>query len=458
MLRLTYVGYAFVFLLVSCGGQGESAHVESDSVEAAASAEPDAMHAGLGEPDGDGVAATEPLCAVDEPGRCVETNALEACVDGAWVQSACAEGQVCLEGGCRTPCDTLNGDSQCAGDDSHPFCIDGLCRCQFDGRARCAGETAFETCTGDTWARTACDEGEVCVGKDEGLYGWDIQCQAPGCKYVCIDGVCIDGACDQPCVSDEDCVGDTVCYEGSCKIWSCYYDYECGPTEFCLSDVCWDAHGEPCDPPYYFDECPEGLVCDHNFDLCLLPSVPCDAETPCPAYTPGFGGGSMEYVCLEGSCILRVDCLDGSCPSAFACVDELCQPSDNACTPACSDGALCVDGVCVDDQTCVDASGCDAGEMCMVDFSTGQGECAPEIACTELWGCPDGYVCALDSAIDEGVCVLMKPCDCEGLPTSWCDFVTGQCMVYCLSAEDCAEGEICDVDPETGDGACAPAP
>jgi hypothetical protein len=122
------------------------------------------------------------------------------CPDG------CAEGQLCTERGCVTPC-ANHRDCRNKHDDPCELntCVEGFCT------------TAIIECL----PGSHCCEGECCATSCE----LDAECTS---FDPCLWGRCgVDGRCEftelDPCVvctSDEECIGsapDTVCCDGACR-------------------------------------------------------------------------------------------------------------------------------------------------------------------------------------------------------------------------------------------------
>jgi hypothetical protein len=122
------------------------------------------------------------------------------CPDG------CAEGQVCTDRGCVTPC-ANNRDCRSKHDDPcvSNTCVDGFCTTAIieclPGSHCCKGECC----------PTSCELDDECAVFDPCLWG---RCGVDGrCEFTEIDPCVI-------CASDDECLGsgqDTVCCDGACR-------------------------------------------------------------------------------------------------------------------------------------------------------------------------------------------------------------------------------------------------
>jgi len=124
-----------------------------------------------------------------------------------------------------------------------------------------------------------------------------------------------DGEPGSPCSTDNDCLADEICYDGTCTK-TCSVTSDCPPGYVCYNGVCIlectvDAN------------CPEGQECYQG--ICL---VSCSVDNDCP---PGF-------VCSDGVC-LEPCSLTSDCSLGFECVNGVCVPvEDGADAPL--DGKL----------------------------------------------------------------------------------------------------------------------
>lgn len=271
------------------------------------------------------------------------------------------------------------------------------------------------------------------------------------------------------CLSNTDCVGDSVfCdgaeYSGSTATngtcvtlgdegTACTFPEDCSEGLYC------DANGECARPPGDGESCTNlcqsGLVCNRQVNQCkplggdgdpcseaaeCQPSLACGADNTCQA-PPGDGEQCFER-CAAGlrcnfqtttceplpgqgedctsACAAGLTCASDftcqpvanageSCASA-ACVDGLECDASSTCTAASVVGEACQAGECAWYATCATAGTCEAlpslGEQC-------SGECINPAICSggscvdpsNLEACDGGSCSAADEFCDDGLCV-----------------------------------------------------
>lgn len=211
---------------------------------------------------------------------------------------ACAAGQTCELGECRSPCPCVPGFT----------CVDALCY-----PASCGGE--------------ACPAGEVCIGG---------QCGAPGCGGES----CAPRRCDPAkgecvaCTANADCGGATP----HCNLQS--GQCECSPGAV---ETCNDQDDDDCD----------GLVdCadpDCSAKACGASGATCTGSScVCP------GGETRELTCGDGE--------DNDCDGLIDCGDPDCAAQTcRAATDLCDAAEVCTEGVCPADGFLPEATLCRAG-------------------------------------------------------------------------------------------------
>ncbi|HKP62255.1 MAG TPA: MopE-related protein [Polyangiales bacterium] len=216
----------------------------------------------------------------------------------------CPEGNLCIEGQCRRPCDK-DVEFPCpvgylckkAPNSEDFFCLPGACAlCK--STEICEDEKCKDPCDG-----VSCDENETCVlgnckdctqiGCTNGEFCYEGKCQADACKGVscsdtefCFKGECkpfcdedacgasqrcgTDGTCERDPCAGVKCGGDQVCVGGTCAADNCA-DMECS-----FGDVCVRERGCVADP-CPVTVCPRGATCsvgDEGQPLCVAPTKP----------------------------------------------------------------------------------------------------------------------------------------------------------------------------------------
>lgn len=114
-----------------------------------------------------------------------------------------------------------------------------------------------------------------------------------------------DGGSGGSCSTDNDCLADEICYDGTCTK-TCSVTSDCPPGYVCYNGVCI----LECTVD---SNCPEGQECYQG--ICL---VSCSVDNDCP---PGF-------VCSNGVC-LEPCSLTSDCSLGFECVNGVCLPVDD---------------------------------------------------------------------------------------------------------------------------------
>ena len=229
--------------------------------------------------------------------------------------SGCADGRVCRTVGsspvCVQPCDS--------GCPEATTCVDGGCIPESGECDPCAG-----TCEGATpycvEAEARCAECGPTVSCDEGL-----RCDLM--TYTCTDAL-PSGVC----VTDADCPGSSLCFNGSCV--ECFQDTDCPARNVCNTNsftceysACAGVscqRGSSCDASS--GRCTPG--CATNQD-CVLPDVmECNMMTGQCYYTDGTCDLSGDAVCAPGGqCMPNpLAALDPTLPANCTCAKE--DPND----------------------------------------------------------------------------------------------------------------------------------
>jgi hypothetical protein len=424
----------------------------------------------------------------------------------------CAAGGYCNGTTCAAtqgPGATCARDRQCAGG----ACRDGVC-CNSACNGACEacttakGASANGTCTtlAATTKPAACG-GYACSGASsacattctsdagcatgfwcDGTFCQKTRTQGDGCTstsqcgagLTCADGVCCNATCDgacQACAAAHKQSGDASGVCGPAKAGS-------DPGDRCPSEAA--------------SSCGKTGACDASGTCALFPKgaacgggVSCNAGTAKGQTCDGLGACLTDMAgtaCAPGTCTAASGCSfacasDGDCDATGFCDTGLCKaraPTGRTCSAAnqCASG-FCVDGVCCGGAcagVCEACNGVGTEGTCTAVTGpprSGHGACAspgspgPADACTAA-AC-DGnardackalagpeLVCRTAACAD-GVESLATKCDgsgaCPTAPSRNCApfaCAGARCADTCLSQDDCAKGNRCDV----GSGKC----
>ncbi len=348
--------------------------------------------------------------------------------------SACAKGQACVDGACKTAaCDPsigffCDGDfvKHCAKEaqsadtvqdcaKSGKTCLAGECvaaSCT-PGTASCASPTELATCNaaGNGYDKTLCGNSQVCLGgackaqvcEPAAVYcdGTTVMsCDKAGSAATVVSNcagsgkVCKAGACVQP-----DCqAGEKSCKNGA--VTTCKGDGSGFETTSCDDgDACTD------------DGCAAG-ACTHA-------AKACDDGDVCTS--DGCAAGACAHAAIPGCCTSPAQCDDGN-----ACTVDGCNAA-NACTHSAAPGC------------CKTAGDCDDGDACTQDTCGTDGNCshsAVAACCNNAVQCDDGNACTVDLCAATHVCTHSPAPDC------------------CAKATDCNDGDACTQDSCIG-GKCS---
>ncbi len=391
---------------------------------------------------GDGTVT--PQCACDFDPVTVETD-------------CAADGLVCEDGACVSPCDT-----DCT-ELPEAFCDDDVL-VTYDGEGACDPESAqCDFSAAET--RTDCqDDDRVC--RDGACIDLcqDVDCTAPAPR--CDDNTAVttdgDGTCDPDsgtCDFGEnetrtDCDDtDQVCVDGAC-IDGCQPGQCTQPEDFCdgTTAVAYAGDGT-CDP--------DSRQCDFGDN---------ETRTDCAA---------QDQACIEGACIDLCGDVDCTTPEAF-CQNDVavsydgegaCNIQNGQCNfdeievrQNCADeGLLCIEGACVDLCEGVDCSQpddtCEGG---LARRYNGDGVCDPETGqcdfddVEEIDDCGFiGLACVdaacVDLCVEQEITCAPLPDACDGNVQvvyngdGDCNGATGECNYDDVELRvDCADrGQVC---------------
>ena len=389
--------------------------------------------------------------------------------------SACTEGDVCVEGVCKVgkklDCDDAN---QCTTDAcepktgcAHTFsdsagcddgnkcsqgalcnggkCIAGETKTCDPGNSCVLGKCDFKTgnCTfEDVSDKTVCDDGNACTKLTA--------CQKGACKGDAVDcedsNPCTNTLCDKqkgcitnnnvkPCDDGDACTKDDTCLGGKCTT---------------NAVACDD--GKPCTK----DSCDKEKGCQN-----VLHDGGCDADgNACT-----IGDKCVQGACIAGDkkvCNDGSDCTVDSCDAqSAACLFDTKKTeglSCNADNSVCTVADACLSGSCQAGKT----QTCDDGKPCTIDACDPKDGCKAVNSSAPCDG--DGDACTVGDTCSDGKCVLGKLKDCDdkdGCTKDSCDPKTAACK----NDGSLFEGQSCDADGSnctTGDkctgGKCVAGP
>jgi hypothetical protein len=271
----------------------------------------------------------------------------ESCDGFDEVVSDCAQGLLCSDGKCVSPCGRLTGlgpGERCVTPEGQYIeeCAEGL-ECSWDTQTcvvlvlpeigqQCTGECAYGAyCDYNVYTcMPLLGEGANCLQAECGpeLY----------CAYN-YDGVNETAVCRRYAVEGESCAGP---------------DVRCGSGLGCALDQICRApgnEGEPCNGL----GCQDDLFCDSEFDRCI--AAPTEAGLPCPFGTCGAGLWCDNSLVPEGVCATVIadgercsghsQCESGYCPAAF-CLPRPALGEDCTGTGLCQYGLVCDGAACVE--------------------------------------------------------------------------------------------------------------
>ena len=364
------------------------------------------------------------------PGLCIEADGRPVC-EYEEAREACADGQVCVAGGCVDAGADVCDPNPCQGPPADHCADDGVTRITYEAGGFCREQDGEPVCN-YLDIRIECDAGDVCLG-----------------------GRCVDD-------------GDDVCDPNPCRQAP---GPECDGAvlvSFAAPGRCQDNGGRPgCDYPSERERCPDGQVCrggaceDAGDDVC--------DPNPC-------GNAPADRCNAAGDAVV-------SFAAVGACVDEGGAPR---CTyapaeAACRRGEVCAGGRCVDEDPC-DPDPCDnpPQDTCAPDGGSRLvyprfGACRGDDGRAVCQYDPQRVACPADAAVCfDGDCVAagVDPCDpnpCRNPAPPVCE-VGGAARVVARAPGVCedVDGEaecryervrqVCDEGETCVDGDCAAPP
>ena len=324
-----------------------------------------------------------------EGGRC--ESAGQICINS----SDCHDGEYCNgDGRCTSGCESNTDCTRTCGKDQS--CVDECppienCTCEGDG---CYNPNWAELCLRDPACIAACPDDEACNKSNRKDTCINNACEercsdSSDCSDgdICQDRLCMHKASEPGETVDSrigcDC-GDTCNQYGTCEVVICKVDEECPPCSICEEGVCIEGCSDE-------NPCPDGNCCNPD-GRC---SKSCSKDLDC-------AGEQGNQKCLQGGCCGLI------CDPLIPCI------STSDCLPGqyCGDEQYCLEG-------CFQDSDCDS--------------LAENSESTQLFKCSKNFVKAPNGTT----------APCEFYPDEECFSEVGQCIEYCNSDSDCAEGETC---------------
>ncbi len=370
-----------------------------------------------------------------------------ACTNGDWCDKfvcasgaplSCDDNNACTADACdpKTGCSHVtNGVLVC--DDGNPCTVSDVCKntaCVGGALAACVDGNpcttdACNVLSGCTFANAdglACDDGDLCTGKDT--------CAGGTCKPLAA-APCDDG---NPCTNDS-CAPKTGCFYNIANNVPCDDGNTCTADDLCAGGICLGKGQAKCDDSNECtnDGCTPVGGCTHA----LLTGNKCEDGDLCT-----FGDVCAKGACATGS---AKNCADGE-----ACTIDSCDSKTGACiftavlAGKCEDGNLCTINDICDLGKCVAGAprDCNDGNSCTTDSCDAvSGDCV-HLQAIGGYACNDGDLCTLGDACKNGICVgTPKPCDDgNGCTADSCDPNVGKCVNASL-----ADGTVC------GAGTCS---
>ncbi len=280
----------------------------------------------------------ESFCAVFHGSR----REGESCDGFDEVVSNCAQGLLCDEGTCVSPCARLTGlaaGQTCVSEEGETIedCAVGL-QCDYSTRTCIALPEVGQPCSGSCAFGAFCDwQAGVCAP----LRGEGESCASAEC------------APDLYCRYSWDGENETsICVRYALEGELCDYDGRCASGLACGADQRCHAPGDEGDS--CSTGCRDGLYCDFEVDQCKAP--PDTVGEPCPFGTCGAGlwCDATTVVCQEKlpngeRCSGHAQCESSYCPAAF-CLDRPALGGD------CSGAGVCQFGLVCDGSKCIPAA------------------------------------------------------------------------------------------------------
>lgn len=322
--------------------------------------------------------------------------------DFCYNDSDCPGDDLCLRNECRPPDTTERGDAGlCQACETNADCADPDALCVRLGPAEGGGETICgQPCDG------GCPDGFECA-----QIGHASQClPTPDAQ----NQRSCQGAPELECVRAGDCDAGESCVNNRCEApddAECKEGSDCPSGEECRQGACVERDAPEC---ITRNDCSTGQVCVDG--ECSGGQESCVFNEECPD----------EAMCVDGTCFSAC-AEDAECGAYEHCRQGLCQPTECSGTADCGGGEVCVDAMC-------------------------KPACEPN---TSTEACGPGYSCT-----EHGFCDRDPEVECrsnaECLRAEIC--VEGSCEAPCTCNQDCADGQVCDLDSGTCEDPGADAP
>jgi hypothetical protein len=289
------------------------------------------------------------------------------------------------------------------------------------------------------------------------LVGWS--CAFVVCLSACVTQTRPPSQLAEGCLVNTDCQAPLVCAFRRCH-QQCTDDRDCTRPSRCVPadrpfNVCLLPQDVPDGGCRYNSQCPEGLVCNRDFECrseCLatidcLPGQVC-VERGCAFPDEEVDGG---YLVPPGAQVVSGLCrYHSDCAQPLACLGGVCLPECRE-DRDCAVGFSCLGGRCAvpaadggfdGGARCIYSSDCELPLVCRSGF------CVPE--CRQDRDCAAGFSCLSsrclptppggpDASVPSG---YGQPCTLTSQCAPQLDCRNGACVFECVTARDCNPGLV----------------